>query len=319
MKKMVVNSPGGPEALTIEHFELPKLFPGWVTVKTTAIPINREDLLQRAGLLENQVYPCTPGYEFCGEIIEVSEDISQRFVREKVYFWGNNIKLEPFGGAYSSYIQAPLDNLICLPFEVDLLKLASFGSAGIMAFDALQSYRKTEQKILVTGASGGLGSILLILGTYLGQTMFAGTTSDDKIDYCKSIGAKEAINIRDGSLSDLLSGHEFDGVIDLLGYRTFEQGLKLVKRGGLLVSAGTITGAETQINLFDLQRGVTVKGLSRSLSKNKMEDFLARIIKVSADNSFPNINMQRYDLEDAPLAHEIIEKRQSKGRSVLIP
>ena len=319
MKKMVVNSPGGPEALTIEHFELPKLFPGWVTVKTTAIPINREDLLQRAGLLENQVYPCTPGYEFCGEIIEVSEDISQRFVREKVYFWENNIKLEPFEGAYSSYIQAPLDNLICLPFEVDLLKLASFGSAGIMAFDALQSYRKTEQKILVTGASGGLGSILLILGTYLGQTMFAGTTSDDKIDYCKSIGAKEAINIRDGSLSDLLSGHEFDGVIDLLGYRTFEQGLKLVKRGGLLVSAGTITGAETQINLFDLQRGVTVKGLSRSLSKNKMEDFLARIIKVSADNSFPNINMQRYDLEDAPLAHEIIEKRQSKGRSVLIP
>jgi NADPH:quinone reductase len=319
MKKMVVNSPGGPEALTIEHFELPKLFPGWVTVKTTAIPINREDLLQRAGLLQNQVYPCTPGYEFCGEIIEVSEDISQRFVREKVYFWGNNIKLEPFEGAYSSYIQAPLDNLICLPFEVDLLKLASFGSAGIMAFDALQSYRKTEQKILVTGASGGLGSILLILGTYLGQTMFAGTTSDEKIDYCKSLGAKEAINIRDGSLSDLLSGHEFDGVIDLLGYRTFEQGLKLVKRGGLLVSAGTITGAETQINLFDLQRGVTVRGLNRNMSKDKIAEFLARIIKVSADNSFPDINMQRYDLEDAPLAHEIIEKRQSKGRSVLIP
>lgn len=315
---MTIHSPGGPEALVLEEFELPQLPPGWVHVRTIAIPVNRKDLLQRAGLLEKQVYPCTPGFEFCGEIVEVAEDLSQRYLNQKVYYWGNHVASNQQQGAYASNIQIPLEQVILLPFELDLLNFAASSSAGILALESLKNFRKADQTILVTGASGGLGSNLLTLGTHMGHSMYAATTSEDKIDYCKSIGAQETINIRLGSITDQSPGIEFDGVIDLLGYRTFEEGLKLVRPGGALISAGTVTGAETQINLYDLQRGIRIRGLGRP-SKQRLEEAVASLIKIQARKDVPSLTSSRYALEDAPLVHEIIEKRQNKGRSILLP
>lgn len=318
MRKVIVHSPGGPEALVLEEFDLPKLAAGWVQVRTVAIPVNRADLAQRAGLFEKQKYPCTPGFEFCGEIIEVAEDVSTRFLNQKVYYWGDHRNSNLQQGAYASNLQLPLEELIMLPFEVDLLNFAASSSAGILALESLKNFRKAEQKILVTGASGGLGSNLLTIGTDMGHSMYAATTSEDKIDYCKSIGAKDAINIRLGSINDQSDGIEFDGVIDLLGYRTFEEGLKLVRPGGLLISVGTVTGAETQINLHDLQRGIRMRGLSRPV-KQRIEESVAKLIRIQSKREFSTLISANYAIEDAPLVHEIIEKRQNKGRSVLLP
>lgn len=320
MQKIVAETPGGPEALVLRPFELPQLQPGHVEVKIVAIPVNRVDLAQRSGQYMNLPFPMTPGIELCGEIVKVGSEVSNRFLNEKVYYLGAAQQNDFNFGTYASHIQMPIESVHIVPEECDLIQLASAGAAALLALETFQSFSKNHKRILITGASGGIGSTLIMMGKFLGFEILASTTTKEKVTYCSDLGASEVLNLRDGSLPDLMGESSVDGVIELLGYRTFEQCLELLKPGGLLVSLGSVTGHDIQLDLSTLEKGVSIMGLNlKNLAGEKLSQLIARLCRILSSQKLPDFVHKKYDLADAALVHSLLETRQVKGRALLLP
>ncbi|MGC8948864.1 MAG: zinc-binding dehydrogenase, partial [Thermoprotei archaeon] len=172
------------------------------------------------------------------------------------------------------------------------------------------------EKVLVTGAGGGVGIHAVQMAKALGAKVIAVTTSEWKIDKIRSAGADDII-ISKGTFSDdvkkLTDGEGVDLVLESVGQPTFEQSFRSVRWGGRIIVVGNVNVQPVNLNLGPLiLRGVTISG---SVSSTKID--LLQALRLTAEGKIKPIIHDVVPLEQVQQVHDMMRKKETVGRVLL--
>ena len=225
----------GYEGLTINN-NAPKPVPGpnQVLVEVYAASLNPVDKGIAAGYLKEMVHlPATLGGDFSGVVVQVGEAVSD--FKKGAMVYGQAIILNGSSGSLAQFAAANAGNTAYQPKQLTFTEAASLPLAGVSALQALEEHikLKTGQKILIHGGAGGIGSIAVQIAKSLGAFVAATASAKDK-DYVKSLGADKAIDFRSENFEDILK--DYDAVLDTVSGEATNKSLKVLKKGGVIVS-----------------------------------------------------------------------------------
>lgn len=227
---------GPPHVLRID--ELPDLSPvvGYAKVRVHAVGLNPIDWKIRAGHVRFVPMFRSPprgvGLDFAGEIVGVGGGATERHIGERVFG-----SLTPFGrdGACSDYIVAPYDSMLPLPPEVDDVQAAALPVAGGTALQALtdEAHLATGQRVLITGAAGGVGHFAVQIAKHLGARIVA-VCSARNSDFVRGLGADELV---DYAKQDFTQGDDrFDVVFDAACASSFAASRRILTAVGCYIN-----------------------------------------------------------------------------------
>jgi putative YhdH/YhfP family quinone oxidoreductase len=211
-------------------------------------------------------YPHTPGIDASGEVVECSD--SRFKPGDSVVVTGYDLGMSTSGG-FGQYIRVPADWVVPLPEELSLKEAMIYGTAGYTAalsVHALQKHGITPEQgeIVVTGSTGGVGCISVVLLAGLGYNVVASTGKIHETDFLKGLGAKEIIHrdeVNDQSKKPLLK-QRWAGAIDTVGDTTLATLLKATKQRGAVAATGLVASANLPTTVFPfILRGVSLLGI----------------------------------------------------------
>ncbi|MCB0947037.1 MAG: acryloyl-CoA reductase, partial [Mycobacterium sp.] len=266
-KALLARQDGDQITAAIETLEPTQLGDGDVTIRVAYSSVNYKDALAltpRGGVVRE--YPVVPGIDLTGEVIESS---SPEFaVGDQVLAHGYEIGTGRHGG-YGEYVRLPADQVVALgaltPHEGAAIGTAGFTAA--MSVEALVRHgiRPADGPILVTGATGGVGSVSVDLLAAAGYEVVASTGKPEAAGHLKALGAAEVI----GRLPEdpdakprPLGKTRWAGAVDCVGGATLADVLSTLKYGGAVAASGLTGGAglNTTVMPFIL-RGVALLGI----------------------------------------------------------
>lgn len=264
---LVSESPGNIFSSEIVRRELNTLPKGEVLIRVKYSSLNYKDALSASGnkgVTRN--YPHTPGIDAAGI---VAESTSEKFqAGDQVLVTGYDLGMNTSGG-YSQYIRVPADWIVKLPENLSLRESMAYGTAGFTAalsvYKLLQSGLKPAAgEILVTGATGGVGSIAVGILHKLGYRVIAATGKTAAKDMLLQLGASDIIareELNDTSGRILLKGH-WAGAIDTVGGNMLSTVLKSTGYGGSVTCCGNVASPELLTSVYPfILRGITLYGV----------------------------------------------------------
>lgn len=317
---------GGPEVLNAVEFTPSAPSENEVQVENKAIGINYIDTYIRSGLYPPPSMPSGLGTEAAGVASQVGSNVKHIKAGDRVVYAQSGL------GAYSSVHNVPTDKVALLPAAISYEQAAASFLKGLTVFYLLRkTYEiKPGEPFLFHAAAGGVGLIACQWAKALGAKLIGTVGSAEKAERAKQAGAWQIINYRDENIAErvkeITGGKKLPVVYDSVGKDTWEASLDCLKRRGLMVSFGNSSGPVTGVNLGILnQKGslfVTRPSLNgyitnydelKEASHELFSLIASGIIKVDVADS------QKYPLEEARRAHEILESRATQGSSLLIP
>lgn len=248
----------------VKKIQLDNLMPGDVTVKVAFSSFNYKDglaILNRTPIIKR--YPMIPGSDFSGV---VTESFHKRFKKgDKVVCNGWGIGEKHFGG-FSQYARVNGRWLIQLPSEISLIQSMIIGAAGYTASLCVKEIIKKikpsfKKKVLVTGSSGGVGSIAVNLLSNIGFNVTALTNKDVK--YLRNLGANDII-MRDDFVyaKKPLAKERWSAIIDTVGGDILSTLLTEVKYNGVVVSTGLAKSHKLNTTVYPfILRNITLSGI----------------------------------------------------------
>ena len=258
-----------PEGFTAGSREISfdQLPAGDVTVRVAYSSINYKDGL--ASIPDGRVvtsYPMVPGIDLAGTVTSSNDD---RFrPGDEVLVTGYDLGVAHFGG-FAEYARLPGDWLVQLPAGLSLREAMALGTAG---FTAALSIQRLEQnglqpdagRVLVTGATGGVGSTAVSMLAGLGYQVSASTGKTEEHAYLRELGASEILSREDVSAPSKrpLEAERWAAAIDPVGGETLAYLLRTTKYGGSVASSGLTGGSVLQTTVFPfILRGVNLLGI----------------------------------------------------------
>jgi alcohol dehydrogenase len=229
-------------------------------------------------------YPTIPGVDAAGEIVE-SKDSNYK-VGDKVIVTGHDLGMNTFGG-FSEYVSVPADWIVPCPPELTLKEAMIYGTAGVTAGLCVSELinagiSNDKGKVIVTGASGGVGSMAIGILGKLGYEVVASTGKSSEIDWLKSIGASEIIDREELNIESkrpLLSAR-WVGAIDNVGGKTLENLLKTTGHHGAVCSVGLVASDKFTITVYPfILRGLKLIGIDSA--EQELEKKLQLWMKLS--------------------------------------
>ena len=267
-------------------------------------------------------YPHTPGIDASGVVAE-SSDI--RFSHgDQVLVTGYDLGMNTSGG-FGQYIRVPADWVVPLPEGLSLKEAMIYGTAGYTAalsVHALQKHGITpdQGEIIVTGSTGGVGSISVLLLSNLGYDVLASTGKSSETDFLKGLGAKKIIDrgeVNDDSKKPLLK-QRWAGGVDTVGDSTLATLVKSTKQRGAVAATGLVASANLPITVFPfILRGVSLLGIDSGETPMNLRCQIWN--KLASDWKFPQLKKLSVDcdLDDlGPEIDKILTGRQ-RGRVVV--
>lgn len=260
----------------VKEVEVPKIEEGEILIKTSYSSLNYKDALSSVGnpgVTRN--FPHITGIDVSGT---VEESNSEEFEKgEKVVVTGYDLGMNTNGG-HSQFVKVPSSWVIKIPKGLDEKEIMTYGTAGLTAALSINEIVKngiSVGEVLVTGATGGVGSIAVSILSKLGFNVTAISGKEDKIDFLKSLGAKEVILRKDFDIEDKkpLGSEKYNAVIDTVGGNILAQALKIVKYDGVATCCGLTSSFKLDTNVFPfILRGVRLIGIDSvecSIEKKK--------------------------------------------------
>ncbi|AIE32035.1 YhdH/YhfP family quinone oxidoreductase [Bacillus thuringiensis] len=247
--------------------EVSSLPEGDVIIQVHYSSLNYKDALSATGNKGvTRTYPHTPGIDAAGEVVS-SEDNSFK-VGDQVIVTGYDLGMNTSGG-FGEYIRVPSSWVVPLPEGMSLKESMMYGTAGFTA--ALSVYKligagikPNMGDVLVTGATGGVGSVAVSILSKLGFNVVGATGKMEEKDMLLRLGAKKVIHraeLNDESRRPMLKGI-YAGVIDTVGGRMLETALKTVKYGGCVTTCGNVAGQGLQTTVYPfILRGISLLGV----------------------------------------------------------
>ena len=298
MKAVRFHEYGGPEVLRYEDAPIPKIGSGEVLIKVAATAFNPADASLRLGAARNIIpleLPFILGFDVSGTIMEVGEDVRQFSVGDKVFGYIDLIR----NGAAAEYVVSRASDLAIAPKSIALQDSAALTSSGLTAWQALFEYGdlKAGQRVLITAAAGGVGSIAVQLAKWKDAHVIA-TASERSFSILRKLGVDEIIDYKNESLEEKIT-EQVDLIFNLspVDSDVLISWLQLVKRGGMLVSA--VKGAEIDSNQGE-KYGVKIVGFRTKRSAEQ----LSKLSEVVNQGSLKPFISERVPLEQLVSIHE---------------
>ena len=255
---------------------------GNVLIKIDYSSLNYKDalILNNGGKIVRK-FPFVPGIDFSGKVVE-SED--NKFKKDdKVILTGFRVGEAYFGG-FSQYAKVNSKFLIKTPDSLDNKKAMMLGTAGFTALQCSFAIKAREDlllgekvsDVLVTGSTGGVGSIAIMILSKMGYNVHAVTGKRDKNDYLKNLGAKNIIDRKEfEGESKLLEKGIWDGVVDTVGGSALTKIFAQVKPNGIVAACGNAGGIKINTSVMPfIIRGVKLWGIDSSGASIKRREFL---------------------------------------------
>ena len=281
-KAIVLNQEGEKFVREVKSLDKNFLKQGDVTVKVDYSDLNFKDgmILKNGGRLVKE-FPHIPGIDFSGEVIE-SEN-SKFKEGDEVILTGFRVG-EVFYGGYSQVAKVNADFLVKKPDSLTTKQTMILGTAGFtslmsaFAIQARESILLGEKvnDVLVTGATGGVGSVAVMALTKLGYNVTAVTGKDSKSDYLKSLGAKNIINRAEFDKDPRpIDKGLWDGVVDTVGGKILANAIAQTRPNGIITVCGNANSNELNTNLLPFMlRGIKVWGMDSANCSIKRREFI---------------------------------------------
>ncbi len=270
-KAYLVEENEGKHSGQVKEIEMPSLDDGNVIIKVHYSSLNYKDALASSGVKGVvKSYPFVPGIDVAGEIIETSN--SEFSVGDNVVATGYKIGMSVFGG-FGELVQLPSKWVLKLPAELNSFDSMCYGTAGITAAACVKKIVdanvSNELPVLVSGATGGVGSISVGILSKLGYQVHAISGKQDKIETLKSMGASEII-LRDEFTNEPVKPLDkaiYSGAVDTVGGEILAKIISMVANQGVVSCCGNVAGAMFTSSVFPfILRGVQLSGIDSAES-----------------------------------------------------
>jgi putative YhdH/YhfP family quinone oxidoreductase len=326
-RAFVVDQTADGFQMRIQRLELRDLPPGDVLIHVAYAAVNYKDAL---ACMPNgnvaRAYPLVPGLELTGAVVESTDPRFQSGDPVLAYDFGSTQGISRHGG-YSEYARAPGDFLFPLPAGLGF-KQALVLSAGVTVAMGLRQLEKndlTPEKgpVLVTGATGGVGSLAVSLLSSRGYTVAASTGKPDAQDYLRQLGASEILSREETSAESTrpLESERWAGGIDTVGGATLAYLMRTTRRGGAIAAIGVTGGAAFRATVFPLiLRGIKVLGIDMPSTPLPMRRTLwDELTHEAALLSLGDSIASEVTLEDIPRVTKAMLGGQTRGRILVRP
>jgi NADPH:quinone reductase len=314
----------GPKSLRVDEIPAPTPGSGDVLIEVHAAGVNFPDVLLTYGKYQFKADPpFIPGGEAAGIVRAVGHAVTDVAP-------GDRVATTMMSGAFAEQVVVPEAAVVKLPdvvtFELGAATLLTYATTLHALVDRAAIQR--GETLLVLGASGGVGTAAIELGKALGARVIAAASSDEKVAYCKERGADDGINYAREDLKErakaLTHGDGANVVYDPVGGPFAEAALRSIAWEGRFLVVGFATGEIPKIPLnLVLLKGCQIVGVfwgsfaMRESAKN--HESARKILEWVADGKLrPHVDaVMKFD--DAAAALERMEKRDVKGKLVLVP
>jgi NADPH:quinone reductase len=323
MRYVAVREPGPPDVLIPAAGPLPVVKPGEVLVEVAYAGVNRPDCLQRSG-----AYPppadASPivGLEVAGRIAALGEGVTGWRVGDEV------CALTP-GGGYAQYCATPAGFCLPLPPGLGMREAAcvpeNFFTVWYNLFDRVRFV--AGESVLIHGGTSGIGLTAIQLCKAHGAVVFATAGSDEKVAFCRTMGADHAINYKTQDFSSevwkLTHKKGVDVILDMVGGDYVDRNLRCLATEGRLSQIAFLQGSKVEIEARNIMmKRLTVTGSTLRASPNARKVALADALRANvwplfAQGRLQVVIAQEYPLADAAAAHALMESGTLVGKIVL--
>ena len=321
-KALILNQEGEDFSREVKSIDKSFLKHGDVTVKVDYSDLNFKDgmILKNGGRLVKE-FPHIPGIDFSGKVIE-SEN-SKFKEGDEVILTGFRVG-EIFFGGYSQIAKVNADFLVKKPNSLTTKQAMILGTAGFtslmsaFAIQARESILLGEKvnDVLVTGSTGGVGSVAIMALTKMGYNVSAVTGKDAKSDYLTSLGAKNIINRAEFDKDPRpIDKGLWDGVVDTVGGKILANAIAQTKSNGIISVCGNANSNELNTNLLPFMlRGIKVWGMDSANCSIKRRGFIWGEAKNLIDFDLLEKSVLTVSLEELIETYPKILKGEISGR-----
>ncbi|MEK4183356.1 YhdH/YhfP family quinone oxidoreductase [Bacillus sp. FSL K6-1145] len=322
-KAILVTEKNDQVSYDLQKVSVNDLSEGEVLIKVAYSSINYKDMLavqKNGGVIRN--YPMIPGIDLSGTIVHTTDN---RFVEgQQVIVTGFALGMSHTGG-FSEYARVPADWIVPLPNNLTLKESMIFGTAGftaalsIMALQENGMSTRNQPNILVTGSTGGVGSIAIQLLSKIGyKNIFALVRKDNQVDIAKSLGATDVIFANQlGELKKPLNKQKFDFVLDTVGGDVASVLIPQISYGGSMSMCGNAGGIKLTTTVLPfILRGINLLGIdSVNVPINKRKVIWNEI--ANEWNISQTTLVNEITLDTLPEKIEAIKNGQHLGRTII--
>ncbi|AMO85917.1 Putative quinone oxidoreductase YhdH [Solibacillus isronensis B3W22] len=307
----------------LENVNLDSLSDGEVLIKVSYSSINYKDMLavqKNGGVIRN--YPLIPGIDLSGTIVHSTDN---RYTEgQKVIVTGFAMGMSHTGG-FAEYARVPADWIVPLPDNLSLKDAMVFGTAGftaalsIMALEDKGMDLNKDPRILVTGSTGGVGSIAVQILSKIGYKNIAALVrKENQIDVAKSLGATDVIFADElGELNKPLNKQKFDFVLDTVGGEIASVVIPQISYGGSMSMCGNAGGIKLTTTVLPfILRGINLLGIDSVNVPIKDRGYIWDKI-ANEWNIAQTTIISEISLEELPHTIEAIKNGQHLGRTII--
>ncbi|HET9948536.1 MAG TPA: zinc-binding dehydrogenase [Longimicrobiales bacterium] len=341
MRAAVFSEFGGPEVVEVRKVPVPDPGPGEVRVKVEAAAMNHLDLWVRRGLPIETPMPHIGGSDIAGVIDAVGPGVVAAPAGTRVvvdpslgYDWYEGCDQGPSferrtmrligehtQGGFAEYAIVPAANLLELPEGFEATGAAAAGLVFVTAWRALvtRAQIRPGERVLVTGASGGVGTAAVQIARLAGATVYAVTSGEEKVRKVEELGAhvvydRLAVDFSRAVWQDT-GKRGVHVVLDTVGETTWAHSLRSLAPGGRLVTSGATTGSRgaTEIRL------VFWKQLSILGSTMGSPAEYRRVMQLLFDGVLRPVVHEVLPLAETRRAHRMLEEGSVFGKLVIVP
>ena len=324
-KALIINQEGDDFTREVKSIDKSFLKHGDVTIKVDYSDLNFKDgmILKNGGRLVKE-FPHIPGIDFSGTVLE-SEN-SKFNEGDEVILTGFRVG-EVFFGGYSQIAKVNGNFLVKKPKDLTSRQAMILGTAGFtslmsaFAIQARESILLGEKvnDVLVTGATGGVGSVAVMALTKLGYNVTAVTGKDSKADYLKSLGAKTVVNRSEFDKDPrLIDKGLWDGVVDTVGGKILANSIVQTKPNGIIAVCGNANNNELNTSVIPFMlRGIKLWGMDSANCSIKRREFIWSEASKLVDFDLLEKSIATVSLEELIETYPKILKGEISGRVIV--
>ena len=305
-KAIVLNQSGEKFSREIKTLDKSFFKGGDVLVKVDYSGLNYKDalILKNGGKLVKE-YPHIPGIDFSGKVIE--SDTSSFKPGDEVVLTGCRVG-EIYPGGYSQIVKVKNELLVKKPESISNKNAMILGTAGFTSLLCAFAIKAREElllgekvtDVLVTGATGGVGSIAVMVLTKLGYNVTAVTGKKDQSNFLKELGAKKIIDRKEFESEPRILGKGlWDGVVDTVGGIILANAISQTKHSGIIAACGNAANIKLNTTVMPfIIRGVKLWGIDSVMVSKKRREFVWSQVSNLVDFKFLEKHTKTVNLEE---------------------
>ena len=328
MKAMFSNAPGGPETLELTELPTPTPTPDEILIAVKAAGVNFPDTLIIRDLYQiKPPRPFAPGGEVAGIVEAVGKNINNFAVGDRV------LAIPGFGGFVSHIVVTP-NKAMKIPdtmaFEDAACFVFTYGTSHYALRD--RGYLKAGETLLISGAAGGVGVAAIEIGKAMGARVIAAVSSQEKADFCRQVGADDAIiypkdmdrdaqRALSGAIKNIVGANGVDVVYDAVGGDYAEPLVRTMAWNGRFLVVGFPAGIpKIPLNLTLLKSCQIVGvfwGAFTNRNPKQHQVYLAELFDMYEKGQVKPRITETFKLEDADKAISYVAERKALGKVVI--